>query len=87
MKANNDKKGKKRGGKRTPTINESAGRGERKQDVTFIIVLWMESRELPGEPEWRWRVTEVQSGEEAYFQRMEDLLAYVSEKAGVSPPR
>jgi len=57
-----------------------------KIDTSFIIVLWLEPRELPGRPEWRWKVTGVQTGNEAYFSRLTDLMSYVSDKAGVEPP-
>lgn len=68
-------------------IKSSSGPGESKRHVSFIIALWLEPREQQGEPNWRWRVTEVNTGEKVYFHRIDDLLAYVSEKSGVSPPR
>jgi hypothetical protein len=84
------KKGKKRkeGGvdDPLPQIEGGFGVSESKRHSSFIIVLWLESRELPGKPEWRWRVTEVQTGEEAYFHRLADLMTFVSEKVGVPPP-
>jgi hypothetical protein len=58
----------------------------RRGGVSFVMTLWLEPREMPAEPEWRWRVTEVATGEQRYFRRLSDLLAHVSEKTGVSPP-
>lgn len=58
----------------------------RGKTVSFVMTLWLEPREVPAEPEWRWRVVQVQTGEHRYFRRLSDLLAHVSEKAGVPPP-
>lgn len=69
-----------------PHVEGDLGASESKRHSSFIIVLWLESGELSGKPEWRWRVTEVQTGEEAYFHRLADLMAFVSEKVGVPPP-
>lgn len=52
--------------------------------VSFVMTLWLEPS---AEPEWRWRVTHVQSGHQRYFRRLEDVLAYVSAEAGVAPPK
>ena len=65
----------------------SSGPGERQaRDASFVIVLWLERREVEAEPEWRWRVTHVQSGQQAYFTKLADVLAYVGTRAEVSPP-
>lgn len=55
--------------------------------VSFVMVLWLEARDPPNKPEWRWRVVEIPTGERHYFLRVADLLAYVSERAGVPPPQ
>lgn len=54
--------------------------------VSFVIRLWLEPRPVAAEPEWRGHVYHVQTGEEAYFRRLRDLLSFVEQKAGVSPP-
>ncbi len=63
---------------------QAAVRGEAR--ASFVIVLWLEPQETGGDPEWRWRVTCVQTGERAYFHRLADVFAYVSRRAGVPPP-
>ncbi len=60
--------------------------GKATKSVSFVIVLWLEPREVQAEPEWRWRVNHVQSGDQALFKRLDDVLAYVATKAEVSPP-
>lgn len=61
-----------------------AGRGEIRP--SFVIVLWLEPQKASMKPEWRWRVTCVQTGERAYFHRLTDVFAFVSHKARVPPP-
>ena len=56
-------------------------------DDSFVMVVWLESDGETAEPEWRWRVNHVKTGEQVYFRRLADVLAYVSEKAGAAPPR
>ncbi len=53
---------------------------------TFVMTLWLEPRSVQEDPEWRWRVIQVQTGERRYFRRLSDLLAYVSNQTGVRPP-
>ncbi|MFN3974468.1 MAG: hypothetical protein ACK4K2_04210 [Dehalococcoidia bacterium] len=60
--------------------------GRKSGGISFVIVLWLEPQQSTDAPQWRWRVTDVQSGNKAYFCRIADLLAYVSERAGVTPP-
>ncbi|MBI4297142.1 MAG: hypothetical protein HY676_01270 [Chloroflexi bacterium] len=55
--------------------------------VSFVATLWLEPTDRPDQPEWRWRVVEVYTGDRHYFRRLADLLAYVSERAGVPPPQ
>ena len=57
------------------------------ESVSFVITLWVEPHESDQGPEWRWRVTRVQTGESAYFRRVADLLRYVGTQAGLPPPR
>ena len=61
-----------------------ARRGETR--ASFVIVLWLEPQAPGAEPQWRWRVTCVQTGERAYFHRLSDVSAYVGRTAGVLPP-
>jgi len=56
---------------------------------SFVLTLWREPRQGAAgqaDPEWRWRVRCVQTGTEAYFRRVGDLLAYVAEQSGLPPP-
>ncbi|MBI2862460.1 MAG: hypothetical protein HYX89_06550 [Chloroflexi bacterium] len=73
-------------GKHSHGDDASRGSALGKKAPSFVIVLWLEDGEIQGEPEWRWRVTHVQTEEQAYFRRLADVLTYVSAKAGVSPP-
>ena len=57
-----------------------------KKGMSFVITLWLEPTEADDQPEWRWRVTDVETGAQRYFRKLPDLLAYVSERSGVSPP-
>lgn len=61
-------------------------RQQRMPPPAFVIALWLERGERPDRPEWRWRVIEVRTAERRYFRRLDDVLRYVSQKAGVSPP-
>lgn len=58
----------------------------RSRGSSFVMTLWLELSSGQKEPEWRWRVIQVQTGERRYFHRLSDLLAYVSEQTGVPPP-
>lgn len=51
------------------------------------MTLWLEGAGDTAAPQWRWRVVDVQDDEPTYFTRLSDVLAYISERAGVSPPR
>lgn len=58
----------------------------KRRDVSFVIRLWLEPQEQAGPPQWRWRVLHVQSGDEAHFHSLRDVLAYVETRCGLSPP-
>lgn len=60
---------------------------DRGRTTSFVMTLWLESRQASGEPEWRWRVTQVRTGEQRHFRRLADVLAYVSINAGVPAPQ
>lgn len=73
--------------KRNKSPGAQGGTGEAgRRSTSFVMTLWLEPTDRPDQPEWRWRVTEIQTGEQRYFRRLTDLLTYVSERAGVSPP-
>ncbi|MBI4495205.1 MAG: hypothetical protein HY690_20710 [Chloroflexi bacterium] len=55
--------------------------------VSFVVRLWLERREVADEPEWRFKVIHVQSGEQTYGRSLADLLAFVERQAGVAGPR
>ncbi len=72
----------------------SQSRPRRRQGVTplggsvsFVITLWSELREVEAEPEWRWRVTHVQTGEQAYFRWLSDVLAFITAESGLPAPQ
>jgi len=65
----------------------NGGRNARRKLASFVIALWLESGDGAGSAEWRWRVVDVATGERRYFRRLTDLLAYVSQRSGASPPR
>ncbi len=50
------------------------------------MTLWLEGAEDTAVPQWRWRVVDAQKNQQVYFSKLADVLAYVSEQAGVSPP-
>ena len=54
---------------------------------SFVMTLWLEPSSTQEEPEWRWRVLAVPTGDRRYFRQLDDVLAYASERAGVPPPR
>ncbi|MEE8443296.1 MAG: hypothetical protein V3S37_06050 [Dehalococcoidia bacterium] len=47
--------------------------------VSFVMTLWLEPQQGEAEPEWRWQVCHGQTGEQAYFRRLSDMLAFVLE--------
>lgn len=69
------------------TSDQGGTGGAGRRGISFVMTLWLEPTSRPGQPEWRWRVVEVPTGEQHYFLRVANLLAYVSERAGVPPPR
>ncbi len=56
----------------------------RRETISFVITLWLEPS---AEPEWRWRVTCVQTGEQRLFHHLQDFLTFVSTEADVPAPR
>ena len=63
------------------------GRTNPNQHVVFVIRLWLEPREIRGDPEWRWYVRHVQSDNEAYFRRIKDVTAFVERMSGATAPK
>ncbi len=70
--------------KRAGTKGGTVGAG--RKGVSFVMTLWLEPTDSPGQPQWRWRVVDAQKNQQVYFSKLADVLAYVSEQAGVSPP-
>ncbi len=56
------------------------------RSISFIMVLWLEGTEDTAAPQWRWRVIDAKTNKQVYFSNLADVLAYVSEQSGVSPP-
>ena len=54
--------------------------------ASFVITLYLEPRSVEAAPEWRWRVSHIQTGEQVYFKRLDDFLEYVSTQSGVPRP-
>ena len=54
--------------------------------ASFVLRLWLESA---GSKDcvWRWQVYHVQSGQQRYFGRLNDMLEFVAECAEVEPPQ
>ncbi|HJM52483.1 MAG TPA: hypothetical protein QGI07_00445 [Dehalococcoidia bacterium] len=52
------------------------------------MTLWLEGANAAAAPQWRWRVIDGQDASTGptYFTKLSELLSYVSERAGVSPP-
>lgn len=55
--------------------------------ASFIMLVWLEPQDSEVEPEWRWRVRHVQTGEQAYFRRATDVLAFITRLTGLPPPQ
>jgi hypothetical protein len=51
------------------------------------MALWLESSSASEEPEWRWRVTRVDTGERRYFRSLAGVLEYISDESGMPSPR
>lgn len=64
--------------------DEAPGQGKA---MVFVIVLTFEPGSPGSEPEWRWRVRSVETGEERHFRRSTEVLAYVAAMADVAAPR
>lgn len=64
-----------------------ARKGERVGEVSFVMTLWLEPQETVAQPEWRWRVRHVQTGEQTHFRRLGDVLAFVADRSGMPSPR
>jgi len=56
-----------------------------RQPISFVITAWLEPRRGEGQGEWRYHVRHIQSGREARFTRLGDLLAFLGQEAGVEP--
>ena len=79
-----DMYGKKRPKVTVTTQSPPPGRMNRKK--SFVMTLWLEDTADVEEPQWRWRVVDVQENTQVHFLRLNDVLAYVSEQTGAPPP-
>ncbi len=71
----------------TKSQGDRSGRGRPlDKRASFVITLYLEPRDVEAEPEWRWRVSHIQTGEQVYFKRLDDFLDYVAKKSGVPRP-
>lgn len=55
--------------------------------VSFVITVWLEPQEAEASPEWRWRVVHTQSGDEANFTRLAEVLAFITTQSGTPAPQ
>jgi len=69
-----------------PAEDRNVGPTEGNEGVSFVLALWAESREAGAGQEWRWRVVHVQSGEQAYFNHLSEVLAFVASESGIPAP-
>ena len=54
---------------------------------SFVLTLWVEPRDTGADPEWRWKVSHVQTDQQAYFANVADVLSYVASQSGLPAPR
>lgn len=52
--------------------------------ASFVVRAWLEPRER-GAPQWRFHVSHVQTGEEDYTSELEEVIAFLARRTGVSP--
>lgn len=52
--------------------------------ASFVVRAWLEPRER-GVPQWRFHVSHVQTGEDDYTSDLEEVVAFLAERTGVSP--
>ena len=53
---------------------------------SFVARIWLEG-ELGGNPIWRGRIQHVQSNQEAYFQDLAEMSAFIEQVARVPGPK
>jgi|TARA_Y100000031_G_scaffold129810_1_gene149101 hypothetical protein len=51
------------------------------------MTLWLEPQSVAADPVWRWRVTHVQTDEQNYFDRLDDVLTFIAIQSGLPAPR
>ena len=51
------------------------------RDASFVVRIWWEQRQ-EGPPLWRGQVVHAPTGETRYFDRVEDLVAFMEQWAG-----
>ena len=57
------------------------------EPISFVMTVWLESREVESEPEWRWRVRRIQTDEIVYFRRVADVVSYIASESGLAGPQ
>ncbi|MFQ5858677.1 MAG: hypothetical protein ACE5LU_24005, partial [Anaerolineae bacterium] len=55
--------------------------------LSFILRLWVEPVQQPGEPRWRGQIEHVDSGEKVYFQVPAALVAFLAQSLRGSSQR
>ncbi len=55
-------------------------------DVSFVVRLWLEHRDVSDGPEWRFRARHVQSGTEVHCRALSDVLSFVESCSGLAAP-
>ena len=54
---------------------------------SFVMTVWLESREVEAEPEWRWRVRRTQADKIVYFRRVADVVSFIASESGLPGPQ
>lgn len=69
-----------------PEMGEAAWGQTTGHTATLVIVLTLEEGSAAGESQWQWRVRSVETGAEAHFRRVADMLAFVAAVSGQAAP-
>ncbi len=57
------------------------------ESISFVMTVWLESREVESEPEWRWRVRRSQADRIVYFNRVADVVSFIANESGLPGPQ
>lgn len=55
-----------------------------RRDGSFLVRIWWESGTSSAAPAWRGRVEHIPSQTAAYFERADQLLAFIAEMTGAA---